>query len=265
MAANAGTSARDKIADSPIVNIFGVVSPGGSCGVFRRNDLWNFSATLDRWRIVGSELQSEPLGVSREMTESEFERFRRFDPYAVIHIRARVGRLENGHNLALLEEFVGLQTADAELNDYAEQLQQPVTFDEPAFGTFTLDRRVDWFSGEVIWNGMPVVLHLTDSNDVEKSLATARFLWQDQSGWTQRVLDFAVQELLPVKNEGWLEVDEAELSPDEFKERMMLESISVQPDGTFEFWHDDGDLFWGHSIQIRGNLSEGLKYADIPG
>jgi hypothetical protein len=27
-----------------------------------------------------------------------------------------------------------------------------------------------------------------------------------------------------------------------------LEAIQVLRDGEFEFWYDDGDLFWGHSI-----------------
>ena len=74
-----------------------------------------------------------------------------------------------------------------------------------------------------------------------------------------------MQELLPLKNENWLDEDEAELSPDEFKDRMTLESITVYPSGSFDFWHNDGDLFWGHSIQISGNLSDGPKHADIPG
>ena len=45
---------------------------------------------------------------------------------------------------------------------------------------------------------------------------------------------------------------------------MKLQSIVFYPDGDFNFWYDDGDLFWGHSIAISGNL-EGLKDADIPG
>ena len=46
---------------------------------------------------------------------------------------------------------------------------------------------------------------------------------------------------------------------------MKLESISVRNNGSFDFWHNDGDLFWGHSIQISGNLTDGPKRADIPG
>ncbi len=56
-----------------------------------------------------------------------------------------------------------------------------------------------------------------------------------------------------------------EFSAREFLSKMRLESISVDEYGDLTFWHNDGDLFWGHAIQISGNLSEGLKGADIPG
>jgi hypothetical protein len=46
---------------------------------------------------------------------------------------------------------------------------------------------------------------------------------------------------------------------------MKLTSISIGSEGTFEFWHNDGDLFYGHSIQIGGSLAKGLTRADIPG
>ena len=74
-----------------------------------------------------------------------------------------------------------------------------------------------------------------------------------------------MQELLPLKNENWLDEGEAELSADQFKSRMTLESVTVEPGGSFDFWHNDGDLFCGHSIQISGSLSEGPTRADIPG
>jgi hypothetical protein len=43
---------------------------------------------------------------------------------------------------------------------------------------------------------------------------------------------------------------------------MTLEAITVYPEGSFDFWYNDSDLFWGHSIQIGGDLTED---ADIPG
>jgi hypothetical protein len=46
---------------------------------------------------------------------------------------------------------------------------------------------------------------------------------------------------------------------------MTWAAVTAHPDGSFEFWHDDGDLFYGHSIYIRGSLSGGPNRADIPG
>ena len=46
---------------------------------------------------------------------------------------------------------------------------------------------------------------------------------------------------------------------------MTLDAITVYPDGAFDFWHHDGDMFWGHSIQVSGSLSEGLILADTLG
>jgi len=59
------------------------------------------------------------------------------------------------------------------------------------------------------------------------------------------VPDYAVEKLLERKNEIWLDEDESEVTHVEFKSRMVLQSITVSPDEEFNFWHDDGDLFWG--------------------
>jgi hypothetical protein len=101
--------------------------------------------------------------------------------------------------------------------------------------------------------------------DLQEALKTAHSLWKTQEAWNQRIRDFAVQELLSLKNGDWLGEDEVEITADQFKDRMKLEAITVYPDSSFVFWHDDGNLFWGHCIQISGSLSEGPTDADIPG
>lgn len=44
-----------------------------------------------------------------------------------------------------------------------------------------------------------------------------------------------------------------------------LGQLTIDDDGMFGFWHDDGDLFFGHFIWVMGILQEGLIRADIPG
>jgi hypothetical protein len=159
------------------------------------------------------------------------------------------------------------QSAAIELYLDLVELQKTVTYDDDFFGRFTFDRGPDWYTANVDWNGESISLHLSveQSDKIDVPLGFARELWNNQSTWNQRAQDFAVQELLSLKNEDWLDEDETELTPEQFKRRMRLEEIEVRSDGSFRFWHDDGNLFYGHSIEVSGSVSAGLTYIDICG
>jgi hypothetical protein len=90
-------------------------------------------------------------------------------------------------------------------------------------------------------------------------------LWDSRESWSDRIANYATTKLLGLKNKTWLGEDETELSAEQFRSKMKLESISMEPNGDFEFWFDDGDLFWGHAIRVSGNLSDGPTDAEIAG
>jgi hypothetical protein len=257
-----------QLASAANADVVAVVGPNGPGAARSRGEnLWTMSFTCEAWRVDGNKIQKRPLTVCRKVTGAELEKLQEsIQPYQVIRIKARVV-IDSvfGSPQALLEAFVARDSSDAELNHVAEELQKPVTLEDSLLGTFTLDRRVDWFVGEVVWAGEPISLNLSASADVQEALKTAHALWRNQKEWNRRVRSFAVEQLLPLKNDNWLDEDEAELTPDQFEDRMTLESITVRADGSFDFWHSDGDLFWGHSIQISGNLVDGPNHADIPG
>jgi hypothetical protein len=141
-----------------------------------------------------------------------------------------------------------------------------VRFEDPRFGAFEFDLRLGRYNGRAIWEGVQVKLNLAAVDDQERdaSLACAHRLWSEP-GWAAQVHDYAVKHLLPVKNRGWLDEGEAPLTPAQFIGRMRLVAIDVEPDGHFTFWHDDGDLFWGHAIEVGGTLDGGPNHADTPG
>ena len=60
-----------------------------------------------------------------------------------------------------MESLLGEEISDAELNAFAEQLQKPVTYEDPQFGTFTLNRSVNWYEASVMWNGQSIQLTLS--------------------------------------------------------------------------------------------------------
>lgn len=252
---------------TPIVDVSGVVAPNGVSGVrLSDNELWTALFTFDAWRIVKSKVHVVRLNIRQKVSEEELHRLQdTVLPYTVVCIKAQVVMSELGVDEAYLKAFVKVDTSDAELNHCLEELQKPVTFEDSFFGTFTLERFVDWFTAEVVWEGNPISLHLEGRDEVQECLKTACTIWENQSYWHQKIKDYAVQELLELKNNEWLNDDEVELTPNKFKDRMVLESIKVSPNGSFNFYFDDGDLFWGHTIEIDGSLLEGMAYADIVG
>jgi hypothetical protein len=248
-------------ADSGTV-VSGVVHPFGAAGSRSQGEKdWTLSFSLQPWRVPGGALEESELRVRRTVREDELDSLRdQISPCAVL--RARV-QLDRTSLLAELLELLGEDAAAADLHARAAALQQPVTQTDPLFGTLTFDRSLDWWDGSGLWEGRPVQLHF--DAELTAALETARALWSEQPTWDHRVRDYAVQKLLPLKNEEWLGEDEAELSPEAFVSRMALESITFYDEGEFSFMYDDGDLFWGHAIQISGNLAEGPNDADIPG
>ncbi len=146
-------------------------------------------------------------------------------------------------------------------------MTKPTQLNDPLFGTLTYDEEAGWFKCQSEWNESKVCLNIFayDINTANQALRTAKVLWTSMPEWTHKVNTFAVSKLLGLKNDNWLDDDEDKVTAVDFIEAMQLASITVYPDGKFEFWHDDGDLFWGHSIQISGSLSVGLLNADIPG
>jgi hypothetical protein len=175
--------------------------------------------------------------------------------------------LSTDETRAIVADGVSRVKTDDEFDAVAEELKQPVAISTPVFGDLLLDRQIGWFSGSAIWNGEEIcVTFATDETlTIDRSYQTAEALWANQVEWKRKVEDFAVQQLLPIKNEHWLEEGERPLTADQFKARMSLDSISFRDGGRFEFWHHDGDLFWGHSIQVSGSIGDGLTDADIPG
>ena len=90
-------------------------------------------------------------------------------------------------------------------------------------------------------------------------------IWKQQKAWEEKARSLAVRELLPLKNDLWLGEREKEFSPLRFRKRMTLKSVSIDRKGELEFTFADGNLFWGHVIQVGGSVKKGLTYADIAG
>ena len=249
----------------------GVVSPKGQGGWPRRDlgyDVHHFS--FANWRLLGEPLVGRELTLLRPVPpsrEGEPRGENIFETFPAYSIQRFSVLLSQDHTRAVLEKVLAAEPTDETLRQFAERLREPVVVSAGRLGQFIMNPQIGWFEGKVQWNRKAIELHLEPDDDggIAGAIKTAESLWNDQAAWSRKVQDFSVEKLLALKNDSWLEEDERELTPADFKKRMKLQSITVAGDGSFEFWHDDGDLFWGHSIQVRGTLKDGLVDADIPG
>lgn len=260
----------EQLAVAPVLELTGIVnSTGAGSGWLKGQESPSLNLSFHAWRIGSGPIRTESLSIRRRIADEELQGFQELiRPETIIRIRARLVEQNAFHRPeAQLEEILAVNPADRELQDLLTEWQKPVTRRDDRFGTLAYDRTVSWFRADVEWNGTPIELSLdvSDSGDPDGALRIAYTLWEKEEEWKERIEDYAVQKLLPLNNDIWREPEEAEITPEDFKRRMTLESVLVHPDGSFEFWHNDGDLFWGHMIQISGNLSDGPTNADIVG
>lgn len=247
--------------DSGLTEIAGVVSFGGQGGWPATDHYevhcFNFAA----WRRVGQPLVERELTILRPVAE-DADWFSEY-PEGSIH-KVRV-LLSVDETRAVFAEAIERDVADTELRSIATELEKPVTINTDR-GLLTLNRQINCFEGTVMWNDVSVNISFEadDELDITSQLKTADALFADSANWARRISDFAVKEKLELAND-WRDEDVTPMTADEFLRRMTLESIAIEADGRFEFWHNDGDMFYGHSIQICGTLADGLTDSDIPG
>lgn len=246
--------------------IQGVVSPGTQGGWTGKNEGYFVHCfSLAAWRKPGDPIRNQELTILRALpTNADYEED--FPEYTIQKIRVF---LSEDRTRAVFESALLMEDSDEDLLAIAEEVQKPVILSTERFGKLTLDRSIDWFEGKAKWNEKTIDITFSAEPGEQKlpdqALQTAEQLWADQAEWNKKIEDYVIQELLELKNGTWLDEGEKEVTRQQFLDRMTLTSISIDPDGEFEFWYDDGDLFWGHSISVRGNLKDGLLDAGIQG
>jgi len=252
-----------------IVDVYGVVDASGAGGFKLQGDeCWTLLFGFDAWRFSGGNLRNNKLTLRMLVTEENLEAMKKtINPFDILHVHA--GVMDNSifkGTHGLLVELVGSISSDQELNSYAEELRKPVTFRDSFFGLFVLDRRLNWYQSETIWKSKIVRLNLSMDNCEDKNsvLSVARFLWNAQESWNQQNYDYIVNSLLNQKNAPWLTDGGEMLTPDLFKGRMEIETITVYPDFGFEFWYYDSEQVMGQPIIVYGNLYDGPTKVDIP-
>ena len=269
--------ARESLAEADVMEgvvyedqctvIEGVVAPGqgGWRGPKEGYHIHVFS--MSSWRRLGEALIKRKLTVLRPIPPYGGESYPPEVYFPDYSIKRLSVLLSKDQTRAVVDRELEVDEADKSLVMLSQQMREPVVLATEQFGNLTLNPALDWFEGTTSWNHAVVQVFVEKGQDdsITHALNTAKELWSNQKAWKRKVDEFAVEKMLPLKNESWLEDGEDEVTPSAFKNYLSLVSITLSENGQFCFSHDDGDLFEGHSIEISGNLDEGLTDANIQG
>ncbi len=129
--------------------------------------------------------------------------------------------------------------------------------ENPGFGDGKIDF-VEWLTID----GMQVKLTLCDCEPEEEAKANI-FEWL-VFGLIE-AKHFASDELLTLKNNSWLEVNEMPVTKQLFFDSLKLKSVLVYAEGSIELYFDDGGLFGEHDIIVCVNEIREFTEASITG
>lgn len=253
-----------------IVEIAAVTDAAGvSASKIGEDMMWTASIDLIAWKefnnnnsVFKKEVRLQWLVTDEELEESR----ERIAENSILKLEVR-----KSTESFMLVKVIEMNYRDSDLEAILQDSMKPVYFKDERLGQFELDKSIKVFQKKATWAGEECSLYFDwDENlDIqENALETAYVLFQQEDEWGKKIRDFASENLLDLAND-WLQDNEdtelEEVTKDMFISSMSVDSISVYPDGDFEMYFLDGDMFWGHSIVVYGNINGVFTSAEIAG
>lgn len=174
---------------------------------------------------------------------------------------------EKGYWLMLVD-VAKRNCQNKQLENILKEYQKEVFIQPKGCETLVLDKSLGIFSGEGIWNQKECSIHLdSDGEDLEtanEALITFNELMTHCDIWDQKAREYAADELTELAND-WAEEDDSEITHEDFARRILISEVCASPEGDFELFYEDDDMFYGHVIIVSGNIHEGFDGADIAG
>jgi hypothetical protein len=137
----------------------------------------------------------------------------------------------------------------------------------PGIGLLSYEAAYSWYVVKIDIAKLAVEIRLAVDEDeaIDYSLERCRNLVANITAYAEKAKQYAAERLLELKNETWLDDNETPLTSEQFKDRIILESIVISPEGKLDFYHNDGDIFWGHCVLVSIDKDDQCIEANIAG
>ena len=250
-----------------VIEIYGVVGKMGGGGSSASSP-YERTVQFSKWREVGGEISNIPLYVREPCKKSEVRPWtKKINAGCMLHMEIRFTKQYVKEQLrGKVVRFIGKTRADKELLAAAKD-KRPSKIKIPGFAVFTLNPRHDSYEATISSGKTKVCLEI--SSDRKRTIENLCERFQKHGllkrDLQTRMLDILERDLLPLKNEQWLDEGEKPITRAKFRESLKIFAIEIASSGAYECIFQDGDLFCGHDLVVRGNLKTGPKHADLHG
>jgi hypothetical protein len=139
----------------------------------------------------------------------------------------------------------------------------------PILGLLRYSDECDCYVGQVKFQNLSIDISVETDEDgvIEPVLEKISHFIDRLENYAEAAKNYAADRLLELKNNTWLDLDNNEqpLTSSKFTASMLLDAIFISWDGSVSFYHQDGNLFWGHWILVEMDVSTQFLHAEIAG
>ena len=163
-------------------------------------------------------------------------------------------------NFTMEELSIAFRQAPVVVLDEIKKEDMPKTVTIKNFGKFIYNKKLNaykLFKEEIEY-------YFSADNKEELKKVKNIFSNIELTQFIEKAKEYTAHKLLKLKNDLWLEEDEKEVTKKDFKDRMKFTSLYVFSESA-NFYFDDGDLFWGHTIEVTINQNLEFIAANIVG
>lgn len=176
------------------------------------------------------------------------------EPLSIVKISGTDLKTPNQYRINLIS-IIKTNCEHQGLDEIVARRTNPVRLDIPNFGIFTLDKLSKIFETELEWDNSTILLSFSSEIEKDEIIPNAKRMIENAVYWNQKFKDRIAEELLSLKNETWIEENESPITARELNERIKLISITFYSQDEFEANFSDDNIFYGHIINLSGNLN----------
>ncbi|HWZ03975.1 MAG TPA: DUF2262 domain-containing protein [Mucilaginibacter sp.] len=178
------------------------------------------------------------------------------------------GRIPSYYNRFMVIDVLDQDLQNDILLAILAEYKTPVVIADEKLGEYKLNKDYGTFEGELQWLDHEISVSLQVDIENEESwtetMGILRTLFEQQK---QRDLEFrtyAGEQLTGLAND-WLENENELITKGDFIRRISLSGLTITYDGNFTAYYNDDDMFYGHIIDVSGNIKTGIDSAHIAG